>query len=71
MFVYAMTVGPVATNCYLLGDERTRTGAAPGVSERAQRRAHGIHHLPRLAQRGRGVVQVDHRSSRPSRRAVS
>lgn len=27
MFVYAMTVGPVATNCYLLGDGRTHTGA--------------------------------------------
>lgn len=34
MFVYAMTVGPVATNCYLLGDERTRTGAIidPGAN---------------------------------------
>ena len=33
-FVYAMTVGPVATNCYLLGDERTRTGAIidPGAN---------------------------------------
>lgn len=27
MFVYPMTVGPVATNCYLLGDERTKIGA--------------------------------------------
>ena len=27
MFVYPMTVGPVATNCYLLGDESTHVGA--------------------------------------------
>lgn len=26
MFVYPMTVGPVATNCYLLGDESTHVG---------------------------------------------
>lgn len=27
MFVYSMSVGPVATNCYLVGNERTKTGA--------------------------------------------
>ena len=27
MFVYPMTVGPVATNCYLVGDESTHAAA--------------------------------------------
>lgn len=36
MFVYSMTVGPVATNCYLLGDEITRKGAIIDPGDRGQ-----------------------------------